>query len=235
MNCEKCQELVSDLLDGTISSKDRALLDAHLETCLDCAEVRSDIESIVLFCRNHRGEYSAPPDQRALWLRIRNIVEADQYAGATTVPPQSNRSWAGWMDRTWQLSLPQMASSVAAIVVLVALATALGMRVFESSRIPGNETEPTLLGRDIENSSVRDRMWQQQQSITYWNQRVEMNKVRWSPEMRETFDRNLMVIDQAVNDSINELTQNPHDEVSEEMLNAALHEKLSLLKEFGEL
>jgi len=71
--------------------------------------------------------------------------------------------------------------------------------------------------------------------IAYWNERVEFNKARWSPQMRETFDRNLAVIDQTVNDSLNTLTQNPHDEVSEETLNAALNEKLSLLKEFAEL
>jgi hypothetical protein len=52
--------------------------------------------------------------------------------------------------------------------------------------------------------------------------------------MRQTFDRNLQVIDQAVNDSMNNLGQNPHDEVSEEMLNSALNEKLALLKEFAE-
>ena len=69
----------------------------------------------------------------------------------------------------------------------------------------------------------------------YWNQRVELNKARWNQQMRETFDRNLQVIDQAVNDSLNELNRNPHDEVSEEMLNAALNEKLALLKEFSEL
>ena len=62
---------------------------------------------------------------------------------------------------------------------------------------------------------------QQQQVISYWNQRVEVNKARWSPQMRETFDRNLEVIDQAVNDRLGELNKNPHDEVSEEMLNAA--------------
>jgi hypothetical protein len=38
-----------------------------------------------------------------------------------------------------------------------------------------------------------------------------------------------------VNDSFASLSQNPHDEVSEETLKAALDEKLSLLKEFAEL
>ena len=89
--------------------------------------------------------------------------------------------------------------------------------------------------RPVTFASSRDRMWQQQQAISYWNQRVETNKARWNQEMRDTFDRNLRVIDQAVNDSLNELNQNPHDEVSEEMLNAALNEKLALLREFSDL
>jgi hypothetical protein len=38
-----------------------------------------------------------------------------------------------------------------------------------------------------------------------------------------------------VNNSLSELNRNPHDEVSEEMLNAALNEKLALLKEFADL
>lgn len=84
-------------------------------------------------------------------------------------------------------------------------------------------------------ANVRDRISQQQQVISFWNQRVEYNKARWSPQMRETFDRNLQVIDQAVTESFNSLSQNPHDEVSEEMLNAALNDKLSLLKSFAEL
>jgi hypothetical protein len=85
------------------------------------------------------------------------------------------------------------------------------------------------------NASVNDRVWQRQQVINYWNQRVELNKARWSANMRETFDRNMRVIDQAVNDSMNELNRNPHDDVSEQMLNEALNDKLALLKEFSDL
>jgi D-ribose pyranose/furanose isomerase RbsD len=80
-----------------------------------------------------------------------------------------------------------------------------------------------------------DRVWQRRQVIDYWNQRVELNKARWSPEMRETFERNMKVIDQTVADSLNELKRNPHDEISEQMLNESLNDKLSLLKEFSDL
>ena len=53
--------------------------------------------------------------------------------------------------------------------------------------------------------------------------------------MRQTFERNMQVIDQAVANSLDELKRNPHDEISEQMLNESLNDKLALLKEFSDL
>ena len=82
---------------------------------------------------------------------------------------------------------------------------------------------------------VRDRISQQQQrsaiGISAWSTTRRVGIRRCAKPLIET----LQVIDQAVNDSFNELNRNPHDEVSEEMLNAALNEKLALLKEFSDL
>ena len=76
MNCEKCQDLISDFLDGALSHEDQSTLNAHLEECLGCADVRNDLQSIVGFCQTHRGEYAAPPNEKALWQRIRNMIES---------------------------------------------------------------------------------------------------------------------------------------------------------------
>ena len=57
MNCEQCQELVSGFVDGVLNQRDQLSLNAHLEDCLSCAEVRKDLEAIVGFCRTNRGEY----------------------------------------------------------------------------------------------------------------------------------------------------------------------------------
>lgn len=233
MNCEKCQDLISDFLDGTIGQQDQTTLNAHLKECLDCAEVRNDLESIVGFCRAHRGEYAAPPNADALWLRIRNMIESG--SGAVVAAPARRRFWSNWVGRSWELSLPQLAASVAAIVLVVSLSTLVGLRRFQSGESPKTRATSGSESGGLAVTSIRDRVASQQQLISYWNQRVEFNKARWSPEMRETFDRNLAVIDQTVNESMNSLRQNPHDDVSEEILNAALNEKLSLLKEFAEL
>ena len=133
------------------------------------------------------------------------------------------------MGRSWELSLPQLSAFAAAIVVVVSLATTVGLRRWETGGPPVPPDGPQTA------ASPTDRAWQQQQVISYWNQRIELNKARWNPEMRETFDRNMRVIDQAVSESMNELNRNPHDEVSEQMLNDSLNDKLSLLKEFSDL
>src|SRR5262245_49971753 len=225
MNCENCQELIHDSLDGTLIGQQRLELNAHLADCLDCANVRQDLEAILGFCQDHRGEYEAPPNEKALWLRIRNVLEAENAGSQPAAPRRPFLS--GWLNRSWELSLPQLAGLAAAIVLFVSLGTVVGLRRWETPRI--QTPSPIAEG------SVSDRVWQQQQVINYWNQRVEVNKVRWNPEMRATFDRNLAVIDQAVNDSLNELHRNPHDDVSEQMLNDAMNDKLTLLKEFSDL
>lgn len=225
MNCEKCQDLISELIDGSLNRRDYALLEAHLGECLECAEVRNDLNAIVGFCREHRGEYDAPANERALWLRISNTIESERRA-APQYATASRPRRPGFLSRSWELSFPQMAASVAAIIIMVALGTAVAVR----RTLNPAPTSATLAGL-----SIKDRYRHQQQVIDYWNQRVEMNKARWNPQMRETFDRNMSVIDAAVADSLRELTVNPHDEISEDTLNAALNDKVTLLKEFSEL
>ena len=228
MNCETCQELIHDLIDGSISQRDEFTLNTHLTECLDCESVRQDLAAIVGFCRTQRGHYEAPPNEKALWLRIRNAIEADSSASRVVQQNRRRSFLERLLGHTWELSLPQLAASAAAIVVLVSLATVVGLR-----RWGGYSVEPTPVR--VEASNINDRVWERQQVINYWNKRVELNKARWSPDMRETFERNLKVIDQTVADSLNELNRNPHDEVSEQMLNEALNDKLALLKEFSDL
>jgi len=230
MNCEQCQELIQELIDGSISQRDEFTLNTHLKDCLDCESVRQDLTSILSFCETHRGEYEAPPNEQALWLRIRNVIEAEN---APYLVPQTGSLQPSFfkrlMGQTWELSFPQLASLTAAIVLLVSLTTVVGLRRW------GGTTEVSHAAPVVQVSNVNDRIFQRRQVINYWNQRVEVNKARWSPEMRETFDRNMRVIDEAVANSLNDLNRNPHDEVSEQMLNESLNDKLALLKEFSDL
>ena len=230
MNCENYQNLLSDMIDGSLDTQDQNTLETHLSTCADCADARTDLSALVGFCREHRGEYEAVPNERALWLRISNTIESELAATKSASVPAGAGWWFRLMNRSWQLSFPQLATSIAATVLVAVLVTFIGLRAF-------NGSGPRTAGLNLASSAetVQDRYRQQAQVIDYWNQRVELNKARWSPQMRETFDRNMSVIDAAVNDSMGRLNQNPHDEISEDILNAALGDKIALLKEFAEL
>ena len=234
MNCEKYQDLLSDFIDGSLAPEDHNGVETHLSVCVVCAEARSDLDAIVGFCLEHRGEYDAVPNERALWLRISNMIEVESAAMSRSAIPENAGWWFRLMNRSWQLSFPKLAASVAVIAIVVSIFTVVGLR---GLNLTGGSSSIRSSGLAIvsSGSSVADRYRQQQQIIDYWNQRVELNKARWNPQMRETFDRNMSVIDAAVNDSMRQLNQNPHDEVSEEILNAAMNDKVELLKEFAEL
>jgi hypothetical protein len=228
MNCETCQDLIHDLIDGSITQRDEFTLNTHLSECLNCESVRQDLASIVGFARMQRGVYEAPPNEQALWLRIRNSIEAELPSRVHTNSEPQRSFLSRWLSRSWELSLPQLAASAVAIVLLVSLATVVGLRRWGGYGVP-----PVV--RQAEASNLNDRFWQRHQEIDYWNQRVELNKPRWSPEMRDAFDHAMKVIDQSVNDSFNELQRNPHDEVSEQMVNESLDDKLAVLKKFSDL
>jgi anti-sigma factor RsiW len=241
MNCEKCQELISDFLDGALSDDDRRSLDAHLEECLSCDSVRHELDSIVTYCRDHRGEYDAPPNERALWLRIRNTIESQRgVRGLAAAGSSGTGEVIGWVsrlfNRQWELSLPQMAAAAVAIAICVSLVTVLGMRSFQStSNVAGTDESASSRARLANAGSIDERMKLRQQVIDHWSKRVEQRKALWNAQTRGAFERNLLVIDQAVYAFREELQRNPHDQVSAEMLDAAMSDKMDLLSEFSEL
>src|ERR1043165_4521454 len=190
MNCETCQELIHDLVDGSITQKDEFTLNTHLKECLDCDSVRQDLASIVGFCRTQRGQYEAPPNEQAMWLRIRNVIEAELPSRVVTNRESKPSFLARLMGRTWELTLPQLAASTVAIVLLVSLSTVVGLRRFGGYGVSPNQPQ-------VEASNVNERVFQRQQVIDYWKQRIELNKAHWSAENRAKFELSLKSIDEA--------------------------------------
>jgi hypothetical protein len=165
-----------------------------------------------------------------MWLGISNVIEAELASGKAAEVPAGAGWWFRLTNRSWQMTFPQLATSIAATIIVAVLLTFAGMRVVNNR---GIRTGGVVLGSN--GSNVHDRIRQQEQIIAYWNKRVEVNKARWTQQMREAFDRDMAVYDGTVSEAMRRLDQNPHDEVSEDVLNAALNDKIALLKEFGDL
>ena len=205
------------------------------------------MNSIVSFCRESRGQYDAPPNDQALWLRIRNTVESEHVTNAAAQNPRRQARRESWlsrsMRRSWELSFSQMVTAVVAIIIFASLATVFSLRSLQnnsgSATTNLNSTGGQTVALTTNNGGaqvfeLKDRPWQQQQ-INYLTQVVEQHKSHWNPQVRADFERNLDLLDQTVNESLQKLSVHPHDDVTEEMLNAALNDKMQLLREFSDL
>ncbi|HEX8071566.1 MAG TPA: zf-HC2 domain-containing protein [Pyrinomonadaceae bacterium] len=229
MNCEKCHELLSDFLDGTLPAAERAAVSSHLATCRVCAAAHADVSAISAAARSLHDHTVAPPSSRALWLRISNTVEAERaeqlraQARAVVAEARRRESFvARTLNKRWTLSLPQLATAVVVLVVGVSAATVFGVR---GLRVPEQPApQPALARREFND-----------QELDLLMQRIQQRKARWNPRMRESFERNLQVIDAALTDSLQQLDQSPHDVVSEDARDAALRNKKALLREFSDL
>ena len=236
MNCEHCQELISVYLDNELEKEVASDVQTHLAVCAECAKVCEDFAMILDFCTLDENEQSLPPNSKALWCRINNLIETEI---AAELPKQTK---VESKKKSWQFSFSQVFASVLGIALISSLLTIIGIRNYSAVDISEN-TAPSIFDRALGKIGLVEtpqqkrekRVKEQQAAIEYWNQRVESKRIKWEANLREAFDRNLREIDQTVFEYDRILQENPQDDLSGEMLDSALNEKMALLREFSEL
>ncbi|HRH45941.1 MAG TPA: zf-HC2 domain-containing protein, partial [Pyrinomonadaceae bacterium] len=233
MNCEQCQELLSEFIDGELREKVAAEVETHLSLCAECAELHEDFAGILGFCEK-KGvtEETAPPNAQAMWCRINNVIEAEIKPEIVKESEQVKAK-----NRIWSFSFSQIATALVGIAIISSLLTFIGIKnVSEPSDISSSSAQSqTLFEKVLSKVGLADtpkqarerRIREQQAAIDYWNKRVEARRTQWTRNLREAFDRNLQEIDQVVNEYTQILEENPQDDLSSEMLDSALNEKMN--------
>ncbi len=239
MNCVECNKLISVFVDNELDPEQAGWVRLHLASCSDCARVFEDFSAILDFCNNDNTSDVVPPNSRALWCRINNMIETELKPQVPPVeePPQG----------FWQFSFGQLASAVLCIAVVSSLLTVVAVRNYnqpaESDLADRSLMTQTLFEKFLSRIGAietpqdgRDRrLMQHQAAIEYWNGRVQERRVQWDRVTREAFDRNLNVIDEAVHEYQMILQENPEDALSGEMLDSVLEDKTALLRDFSDL
>lgn len=248
MNCEQCQELISAFLDNDLDEKESANVQTHLALCIQCAKICEDFAVILDFCHEQPTSETLLPNSQALWCRISNTIETEiKTEFAQEAKQKQEETKKRWLPHVWKFSFSQIASAVLGVALVSSLLTVVGVKnysaatdetVIVTSPVEPNAFEKVLgkLGLIETPQDLRQRRIEQQRAaIEYWNKRIEMRRMQWDAHLREAFDRNLNEIDQAVNEYTLILQENPQDELSGEMLDSTLNEKMELLREFSDL
>jgi hypothetical protein len=251
MNCEHCQQLISVFLDNELDEINSAEVREHLAACEDCSKVCEDLAMIIDFCQLDADETVLPPNPQALWCRINNVIESEVQAEIQkenkekVIAAEAEKANTGWLPQRWNFSFMQIASAVLFVALVSSVLTIIGVKNYSARDhdISSASAPPTLFERVLGKLGLmetqqqkRERILKERQAaIDYWNKRVEVRRAQWNANLRDAFDRNLNEINQAVSEYTQILQENPQDELSGEMLDSALDEKVELLREFSEL
>jgi hypothetical protein len=242
MNCSECQDNISSYLDGELDEQSSAGMRMHLSICAGCAKVCEDFSVILESCRDTVPSEIIPPNSQALWCRINNLIESE-------IKPEVvvEESKKGWFARGWNLTFSQAGAAVMAVAVISSLLTVVGIRnYFEpsgedyTSRSAASQTTfEKMLSKvgltDTPQQARERRIREQQAAIDYWSRRVQERRGQWDAKMRDAFDRNLNLIDESVSEYKIILQENPDDDLTGEMLDTVLTDKMDLLREFSDL
>lgn len=247
MTCEQCQELMSAFLDNDLKSQEFLSVQEHLALCAECAATCEDLTSILDFCGETPSDAVIPPNSQALWCRINNIIETEVSAELSKeAKVEEEKKKSGFFVGGWNFSFSQLAVSVIGIALISSLLTVIGVRNFSApaERYTAEGTTETsifekVLGKigivetpqQARERSIKERL----AAIDYWNKRVADRKHNWDAQLRDTFDRNVKEIDKTVFEYQKTLQTDPEDELSSEMLDSTLNEKVELLREFSDL
>jgi hypothetical protein len=228
-------------MDCELAEEQASGVRLHLAVCEECAAVCEDLASIIDVCTLSADEI-VPPNPQALWCRINNIIETEAKAAAQ--PPAAEPAPRR---RLWQLSFAQLTAAVVCVAIISSLLTIVAVRNYAGpqsadfiSRSASSQTtfEKVLskVGLTETPQQARERRLKEQEAaIEYWNARVESKRGQWNRSTRDAFERNLQAIDESVRDYRMILDGDPDDDLSGEMLDAVMTEKMNLLRDFSDL
>jgi anti-sigma factor RsiW len=244
MSCQDYRDALAELVDGTIAPEARRTLEAHLATCQACRVEARDLQRI------REAAAALPPSTPplTLWPRLASRLKAAGVRGTespvTEGPPA--RSGLG----AWLLGSPLRAASLAAAAVLV-LAVATVLFLFRPAPVGPGATvagrAPATQGQAAPvNAAVNANAAQDVESIVdelklaethYQNAISGLEQIKKSgegaldPQVAQTLQRNLDIIDQAIRDSKTALAQQPTSQLAQDSLFEAFRRKVALLQD----
>lgn len=237
MTCDDCKELIGAFIDSDLDEGRASMVRTHLAFCPPCALVCEEVTSLIDVCRTEPAGELVPPNSRQMWLRINNVIENEVKPVPVIEPPR----------RSWAVSMLRLGSALAGIAVVSSVATIFILRNYTqpasgdltAGAASSQTTFEKYLGKlglvETPQQARERRIKEREAAIDYWNARVQARRSQWDRTTREAFDRNLEVIDESVNDYTTILAKDPDDDLSGEMLDAVMNDKMNLLRDFSDL
>jgi len=215
MRCRKAQGYVSRSVDGELDLRRAARLERHLEKCDDCRAFAADVRKIV----EDASGLAVPEPSDKVWRNIRAGLEIGALRPSAEGASLDRRPLFG-------LGLPALRYAGAAMLalVLVVAGVVVGTRLGrEGVRMSPEARESYTLAK------LDEAEGHYQQAIKALGEAFAAGKGVLAPEVAELFDRNLSVIDAAIQACRAAVRAEPDDLEARNYLLAAYAQKVTLL------
>ncbi len=224
---------LSDFLDGGLSHDHRREMEGHLAECSDCRAVLAELREI----RDAAGRLESPPPVRDLWPDIAAVI-GDGGVGATSKAkvielPTAPRRRGYPSVRGLFLTVPQLAAAAVSLVVTsVALTWAAGPGVGTravGSPVPTRDLPVSMVAEDV--APPADLV----EELTALESVLGEARERLDPGTVRILEKNLQVIERAIEDSKRALAVDPGNAFLKDHLAATYREKADYLREARDL
>ena len=219
-------EIFSDYMDGDLSPGQAREVERHMEECPRCASLYRDLLEVRERARSLPDQYP----ERDLWPDIANALR-EGHAGEAEVirlhpslpEPRSERR---------RLSFRMSYIQAAAAALVLAFSSASAGAFFASSR-PGAspKTDPTQVEWVALAGQSNPELTGLAEEITTLEARLTRHRSELDPETVRLLEKNLGIIDQAIQESMRALEADPGNAFLENHLTRTVESKVTYLRE----
>lgn len=234
-DCAQFEERFMAYLERELAARDHAWMDAHRAHCAMCDGMARDVESIV----TQAGALAGLAPSRDLWSGIAQRIDTPVTALPLSAVAATTSTGASLGEYREKRGISVRRFAVAA-TVLVAVSSGITWRIASSRReatpsLAATTTPAATNGRT--DSSINgivtpvmnaDVVYEQQ--IVALRTIVDQRFRELDPNTVKELQRNLQIIDKAIDDSKAALAKDPNSRVISNSLDRALANKLSLMR-----
>ena len=238
---EWATERLSDYIDGNLPPAEAERVARHLDTCPSCSALRGDLESLVAASRG-LGAIEPPTD---LWPGIAVGIEgarrehgSGSHPSVTTLrtTKRSSGTGRGGAEARWPWPLRSLLAA-AAVLVVVSASLAWWGRGMVVSPVDSPLAGPTVPGnvRPVAASAQASLPESLAQELQELEGVVVVMRDRLDPGTVDVLERNLLLIERAIEDSYQALALDPENEFVREHLERTYERKRDILREVSRL
>ena len=220
---------LSDYLNGDLTQTERLEVEAHLSGCGECRGVLEDLRAVVA----RAGDLQDSPPENDLWAGIAQALEAAPQEDDQVIDLSTRLAGSSPVDvdRRVRLSVPQLvAASVIMMMASGAMAWSLRPVAQGTDSVDGRPTvvlpasladRPTLAGYT--------------QEVAQLEALVAEHRDELAPNTVRILEKNLAIIDRAIEESSEALASDPGNEYLLEHLGRAFQRKVDYLRDASDI